>query len=117
MIPQDEWRWFGHAGHFIASRRCLFHLHTRVGGYRISTVGNYFPRDADEEPTEVGYRRLYETFVFRISGECCECDPPCGQGELEDWNEIDSLSANDQMAAEANHLTLCQKYAAVEVIT
>lgn len=110
-IPAGRWRWFGHAGHFIGASRCLFHLHTRIGDYRISTVGNYFPREGDDEPTTVGIARLYETYVFRISGECSDCDPPCGQGEVEDWSEIDALPANYADAAEANHLIMCKKYA------
>ena len=114
-IPVNEWRWFGVAGHFIGAARCRHHLHTRVGDFRISTVGGYLPgvRGTQEEFEEVGCDRLYETFVFRIAGECVSCDPPCGQGELDDWCEIDSLPANDAQTAEANHMALCAKYAEV----
>lgn len=112
-IPESEWRWFGHAGHYIVARSCLHHLHTRVGNFRISTVGDYrYPHDASTA-TEVGFDRLYETYVFRLDGECAQCDPPCHQGEVADWCEIDSLPANDATAAEANHMALCRKYAEV----
>ena len=84
----------------------------RVGDYRISTVGDYYPGRDDKGPTTVGADRLYETYVFRIESECGQCEPPCGQGEVGDWCEIDSLGANDVITAEANHMALCRKYAA-----
>lgn len=111
MVARKKWRWFGYAGHFIGSPRCRFHLHTRIGNFRISTVGSYYPTDNRDEPTEVGLGRLYETYVFRISGECRQCTPPCGAGEISDWCEIDSLPANDSTTAEENHMKLCKKYA------
>jgi hypothetical protein len=36
-------KWFGHAGHFICSDKCRFHLTTLVGKYLISTVGELWP--------------------------------------------------------------------------
>lgn len=42
-IPESEWKWFGNAGHFICSHWCRFHLCTLVGGYIVSTVGQYWP--------------------------------------------------------------------------
>ncbi len=38
-----EWIWYGHAGHFICSRWCRYHLCTNVGNYLVSTVGEYWP--------------------------------------------------------------------------
>ncbi len=112
-IPMKQWRWFGHAGHLIVASSCRHHLHTRVGDYRISTIGDYYPRHNDEKPTTVGCDRLFETYVFRIVGECTECtDGDCGQGQV-DWSEIDSLGANDWREAERNHMALCRKYADV----
>lgn len=107
-VPISKWQWFGHAGHFVAASKCRFHMHTRVGYFRISTVGDYRPRDGGE-PETIGVDRLYETFVFNITGEC-DCEYECGQGEC-DWDEIDSLPANGFREAEANHMTMCRKYA------
>ena len=39
MIPQNKWKWFGNAGHFIGGNHCRFHLCTQVGKYLVSTVG------------------------------------------------------------------------------
>jgi hypothetical protein len=40
---KDKWVWMPHPGHLIVSRDCGFHLNTYVGGYIISTVGEYWP--------------------------------------------------------------------------
>jgi hypothetical protein len=60
----------GHAGHFVGSNYCRFHLHTHVGPYCVSTVGDYWPRSATEQEP-IGYQRTYETMVWTIlsSGE------------------------------------------------
>lgn len=116
-ISESEWRWDGHAGHLIVAKWCRFHLSTRVGDYRISTIGEYVqPNIAGIEPDgkdlggpeyaefeSVGLGRLFETYVFRVHGD--------GLGEVDDWGEIDSLSANDHDTANANHLAMCRKYA------
>ena len=108
-VPESEWVWCGYAGHFIASRNCAFNLCTRVGDYRISTVGDYRPPGhTGTEPKEIGLQRKYETFVFRVSGH-----GEHGEGEVSDWSEIDSEGYNEASAAEAGHRTLCRKYAAL----
>jgi hypothetical protein len=45
-MTKDKWIWMPHAGHFIGSRDCRFHLNTYVGGYIVSTVGDYWPRES-----------------------------------------------------------------------
>ena len=42
-IKESDWKWFGHAAHFICGQWCRFHLATVVGKYLISTVGEYWP--------------------------------------------------------------------------
>lgn len=108
-IPESEWVWCGYAGHFIASRNCYMHLNTRVGDYRISTVGDYHPvrgGDHQEAAEEIGLRRLYETFVFRVEGHGQH-----GEGEVPDFCEIDSEGYNDAEDAERGHFAMCRKYA------
>jgi len=57
----------GDAGHFCDANRCRFHLHTHIGRYCISTIGDYYPLDArDGAPKEIGAGRLYETIVFDL---------------------------------------------------
>ncbi len=62
----------GYAGHFCASRSCLFHRNTLIeyGNKRIvvSTVGNYQPKitfnDKDKYEHQIGINRFYETMAF-----------------------------------------------------
>ena len=108
-IYQGEWRWFGCAGHFIAASRCRFHLHTRVGEYRISTVGEYVLWREDDF-TEVGLGRLYETMVFRV--EDGDADGCPGEGHVSDWSEVASDGYNTWQDAHRGHLAMCAKYAA-----
>lgn len=104
MSPREDWKWHGMGGHFIAIRRCCFHLHTTIGDYRISTVGCYHPATGDQgNPHPIGLDRLYETMVF-VNGP---------DGEPGDWSEIDGDGYNDEAAADAGHFAMCEKYAAL----
>lgn len=116
-IPEREWKWDGHAGHLIVGDRCQFHLNTRIGNYRISTVGEYRPQSSGKLDGErlggkeyaefhsVGLNRLFETFVFECSG--------AGFGEVDSWMEIDSDVANDHDSATEAHMKMCDKYARI----
>lgn len=115
MIPESEWRWFGCAGHFIAASKCLVHLHTRIGDYRISTIGAYFPDgirpgQSFDDGRDIGAGRKYETFVFRVSGEAED-----GEGDVDTWGEIDTMAANTATEADRNHREMCYRYAAPQV--
>lgn len=107
--PQETiegWIWCGYAGHFIGASNCRMHLHTRVGDYRISTVGDYRPpHHQGEEPEEIGWGRTYETFVFRVVGFGQH-----GEGEMADASEIDSEGYTDGLDAERGHMAMCAKY-------
>lgn len=43
MVKIKDWQWFGHAGHLCVGQWCRFHLCTKVGGFLVSTVGEYWP--------------------------------------------------------------------------
>ncbi len=49
IYPRDAWRHYGTAGHLIVSSDCRFHLHTHVGPWRVSTVGECWPSRASRE--------------------------------------------------------------------
>jgi hypothetical protein len=114
-IPETKWKWYGSAGHFIGGPECRFHLCTEVGGYLVSTVGEYFPNGRDgHEAKEIGLDRLYETFVFKLKRGHARCDvDDCGCGlPMPDQSlEIDSLPANKAGDATRNHYKLCRKWA------
>jgi hypothetical protein len=91
--------WHGTSGHFVAAERCFFRLHTTVGRWRVSTVGEYYPPDNGDKPEEVGAGRLYETMVFRlVHGEVC------------DWNGVEMAPYNTRAAAEAGHVAACKRW-------
>lgn len=122
--PVDQWKWFGHAGHFICGQWCRFHLCTLVGDYLVSTVGLYVhPRHsggserseaewlaANPNGEEIGCGRFYETMVFRAGAPCaaegCECGIPAIAS-----SELDFEGYVTAGAAAAGHLALCEKWA------
>ena len=107
MIPENKWQWYGFPLHFICGARCRFHMGTKIGKYVISSVGDYFVKPDDEKPTEIGYNRLYETYVFKYAGpKKCGCCP-----EIKP-SEIDSASYNDPKEARKGHMKMCRKWAA-----
>lgn len=112
-------RYRGFAGHFIAAAYCRFHLCCEIGDYLVSTVGAMV-REGPEHTggpdvwADVGCGRKFETFVFRLGADICECG--CGDREIAEWSEIDSLAANDVRAATENHEAMCQKYERVVAV-
>lgn len=111
-ITRKEWVWCAYPGHFIGSSECLMHLHTRVGDFRISTVGDYRPRGRDGErptsPTPIGAGpdALFETYVFAVTGSGLH-----GEGEVTDYAEVDGERYAAAEDAEAGHMRYCEKYA------
>jgi hypothetical protein len=126
-IPQDQWKWFGTAGHFICGQWCRFHLATQVGGFLISTVGEFVhPRhgkgnEANEAKwlkenwpgEEIGLNRKYETMVFKAGSVCSIPGCGCGLPEIS-GSEIDFSGYNVRGEAAAGHMTMCLKYAVLE---
>lgn len=105
MISREQWKYRGIAGHFIGSRNCVFHIHTKIGVYRVSTVGAWYPRDEDKSMREIGWNRHYETMVFAEDEK----------GNVPQWNELyqqgikhegDDPEASDRKA-EAMHDEVC----------
>ena len=111
MSGPASWRWLGHPGHFIAARRCFFRMATVVGDgrYLVSTVGEYQRSQEATEYTEIGWQRLYETMVFRVTEDGHECGCPSM-----DPAELDMYPHNTPQSAEAGHLAACHKWDAME---
>lgn len=109
MIAPSEWEWRGLAGHFCSANDCRFHLCTRIGNVLVSTVGAYYPRDAEEMET-IGLSHHYETYVFQLDAN----------GEIESHAGIDFESLALQPGqdpyecdtiAEQMHMRMCLKWA------
>ena len=106
MINAANWHWFGQAGHFCAAHKCRYHLHTHVGLYCVSTVGEYYVRAEDEEPTPPGASpHLYETMVFKLDGDGVDAS-------VKNHNELSVARTHTRDEAREAHLRLCKEYAA-----
>ncbi len=134
-MVDKQWKWFGHAGHFICSRWCQFHLCTQVGQHLISTVGEYVPPESSREISaecrgiklegrgdarladwmkkvgfeEIGCGRTYETMVFRFEGVCESEDCGCGLPDIVP-NELDLEGYNDAKSATDGHYAMCLRW-------
>lgn len=104
-MKKENWVWMPHTGHFIGSRSCLFHLNIYVGGFIVSTVGDYQP-GGTRESQEIGYNRKFETFVFRAVKSKDKCCPYYIQVD----KQVDSQGYTDSGAAFAGHMKLCKKW-------
>ena len=136
-MGRRHWEWFGNPGHLIISHNCRYHLHTLVGKHIVSTVGEYVPDSQVQEILaksrglkleglgderqrswlvrngyeEVGFRRTYETMVFRASGQrCTEKGCACGAPEPYSWNDLECTGYNSRGEAHAGHLAACRKW-------
>ena len=141
METQENWKWFGHAGHFICAQWCRFHMCTKVGKYLVSTVGEYWPErrsreihaevhDAEWLAKNVHLKGDYfdAAYMKRFGFEQIGCDRKyetmvfqagkscaakgCSCGLPEiNGSELDFAAANDAGTAANNHMTLCRKWA------
>ncbi len=139
-MTRDQWVWMPHPAHFICANDCKFHLATWVGGFIVSTVGEYVPdapvrevlaqsRDValegrgDERLADymekvgfedIGYKRKYETMVFLADhSEDGSCGCPYRPTDL---SELEMQGYNAASEAVAGHMALCERYAAMEEV-
>ncbi len=107
MESAQGWKWYGYAGHFIASPLCCFHMSTRVGRHLISTIGDYRPRgpDGKQEPIGAGKDSLFETYVFECDGDDADSNP-----NVLSFTEVDGIRYATSLAAERGHYEFCRKY-------
>lgn len=110
-IASENWKWLGHAGHFIGSRECRFHLNTQVGNWLISTVGEWHP-NPDKPKVPIGsFDMFYETMVFRLGRKACHCG--CGARDPVNWIEEDGTRYKTAAEATEGHLRMCNRYAEI----
>jgi hypothetical protein len=109
-MAMKNWKWYGHAGHFIGAHNCLFHLCTEIEDVLVSTVDAYYPDRHYAEMQEIGWQRKYETMAFRIDkDQRCKCGLCCGLPTLEGM-EIEMDGYNTAADAIAGHMAMCHKY-------
>lgn len=131
-MNREDWIWMPHPAHFICSFDCRFHLATFVGEYIVSTVGEYFPDSplreifakqrnvvlkgiGDERKydylnrvgfEEIGYKRKYETMVFKCSIQDEECCPY----RIDATEQLDFDAYNSPGEATRGHMEMCLKW-------
>lgn len=141
MIQQNNWKWFGNAGHFICGSHCRFHLCTQVGNYIVSTVGQLWPERGSREiharvsdPKWLLENRHLEgdefdyAYMKRFGYEDIGCErkfetmvfkagKPCEAKECRcslpeiDGSELDFMGYENARDAADGHLKLCLKWA------
>jgi len=100
----------GCAGHFICASDCRWRRHTRVGNYRISSVGDYVPK-GESKRDSIGYQRFFETMVFRLEdGEEDKISEGCGCGVVSEYSELDMDGYNTAGEAQAGHEKMVRKW-------
>ena len=141
MIEVQDWKWFGNAGHFICASHCRFHLTTLIGGWMVSTVGEYLPDSTTRETIarvrgnpivgrgdegecefleKFGFEKLgsfgtFETMVF-TAAPCTEEDCPCGGFPAPtSWVSAESLRYDSAADATKGHYAFCMKAAHGEI--
>lgn len=61
-MKRENWVWMPHPAHLIVADKCQFHLATYVGGYIVSTVGEWWPERSSRDIHAKIYDSLwYET--------------------------------------------------------
>lgn len=135
MGSRCRWVWMPHPAHLCVARDCRFHLATYVGGYIVSTVGEYEPEMAvreihaasrgiqlvgrgDERRADamrklgfetIGLERTYETMVFKAVRTSRE-DTECCLWKIT-GGSLDMDGYNHGGEAFKGHLRLCDKWA------
>lgn len=103
--PAGEVRHYGEPGHFCGGDRCVWHLHTHVNGWCVSSVGEYKPKSHDNsswEPLGAAHDdrggRIYETMVF----------PSVGDGHPDRWTSYTMKPAWSREEADENHAAIVE---------
>jgi hypothetical protein len=115
MTSERNWVWCGYPGHFIASNNCRMHMHTRVGDFRVSTVGDYHPPSIEAGQVGVPEKNMqqigagpdafFETMVFEVEGHGSH-----GEGDVVDWGGVTMERYATAEQAEQGHMMLCREY-------
>jgi len=110
-MNKKDWIWMPHAAHHICRARCQFRLATYVGGYIVSSVGEFLRERGDTAFDTVGSERLYETIVFKAKKSGVKC---CPYVITDAGNTRDFKGYNKSSAAIKGHMELCDKWSKIK---
>lgn len=115
-MKKDKWIWMPHPAHLCVGNECQFHLSTYIGGYIVSTVGEWWPDSQVREIfasvrgkfgfKEIGFDRLYETAVFKAKKSKQKCCP----WTVSNYSEFEMVGYNSAEDAYKGHMRMCEKY-------
>lgn len=141
-LDKSKWVWMPHPGHLIVSSDCRFSLNTYVGGYIVSTVGEWWPARVSREIHASVYdpewlaenkhlkgdyfdRAYMKKFGYEDIGAGRTYETMVFKAEKETHDEfkccpwkmsdpmnIDSDGYNDPVSAYKGHLKFCKRYGA-----
>ena len=136
-MKKENWIWSGHAGHLCIASECRFHLSTYVGGYIVSTVGEWWPsRISREIHAEIynskwlikykhlkgdNFDRAYmKEFGYQNIGSDATYETMVFKSKktkhkccpyVMDGTELEVNRYNDSDSAHQGHMELCKKWA------
>ena len=107
----DIIEWLGHKQHFICAHDCQFNLATIVGSYVVSTIGEYHPNskrrgDVLGDMQDIGWKRKYETMVFKITSERQGCGCPVVDGPM---SELATNGYDEARDATLGHMAMIKQ--------
>lgn len=120
-MKKEDWIWMPHAGHLCVASNCRFVLNTYVGGFIVSTVGEWIRDKGDlldlsevGKYEDIGFKRKYETMVFHAkkneekSQQCCPYLADVDRGE------VDFFGYSCPIEARNHHNILCKKWSDID---
>jgi hypothetical protein len=105
-MNKEDWIWMPHPAHFIGARECNFRLSTYVGGYIVSTIGEYRPFYSNKLQ-EISLFRKYETMIFLATKGPNACCPYV----VKDYSDLDMVGYNTAEDAMKGHYAMCETWA------
>ncbi len=135
-LKREDWVWMPHPAHLIVGNECRFRLATYVGGYIVSTVGEWLPGESVREIMaqsrgitlegigdareydfmrkigfmEIGLDRTYETMVFPAKTRSDVSRRCCPWECVHDKGEVDFDGYQDAVNAYRGHMIRCEKW-------
>jgi len=137
-MKKENWVWQPHPGHLIVGDDCRFHLNTYVGGYIVSTVGEWWP---DRQVREI-HAKIFDPKWFKknknLKGDSFnyayfkkfgfmevgsnrtyetmvfkaeKSKEACCPWTASNWSEVDFDGYETAGKAFRGHLEMCKKYA------
>ena len=90
----------------------MWHRHTQVGDFRVSSIGDYRPYfgSGKRQTVGAGAEDFFETMVFRLTPHQNDGNEGCGCREIDDWAELECQRYSTAGEAQVGHENIVAKY-------